>query len=184
MKKSLMATMVWGLSTAAQAFSVSAAVDCRASIDGPLYATVNVRGTPDGEHLGRPGLVYLALKSEWQGDVTYFLDVNGVWSAWTGGMFPVTAVYRNGLTSINVQADVTQYLNGGYALYVGYGVFTAEMEQNVAVRRQAIERAKATPRGSQIRDISDDDYRRAMVEKDMRDNGRYTKVLPLVTCTQ
>jgi hypothetical protein len=134
------------------------------------------------EDAGIPGLVYLALRQPTT-NKAFFYTVDGQWDAWDSGAIPIYKVMRDGLEDMSIEVPLdglSHYF--GYEVYVGYGRYTSQIDAEVVNRREALNRVQQEFPDKSFYDPGDDYVRRQLIEKEMKDNQRYVKVMNISGC--
>jgi hypothetical protein len=145
-----------------------------------------------GADAGQPGLFWLALGSQGL-SVADYVDLNGQWESYQGGLFPPTVRYDAGLPtavqmSVPLPGSPTNTSNFiGWIVGVGEGILTPASQQLVAQRRQSLNSAKAVEVAAGGWDASydsDDQYKLALIQTDMQSNKKYQQALtiPFLDC--
>ncbi|MCD5327927.1 hypothetical protein ACFFU8_09165 [Chromobacterium piscinae] len=143
---------------------------------------------------GQPGLVFVGMHSPDQ-RTAYFLNLQGGWDAYQGGLYQPAARYDAGLPS---SYPLTRYLPGtpsytsaafqGWTIYLGYGVLTPKAQGMVKTRRDALNqlRPERVAQGKWNPEYdSDDRFKLSLIQKDLMDNQKYVKsmVIPYLDCS-
>lgn len=121
---------------------------------------------------GRPGLLYIGMRDPAMSQAD--LLTSSGWLGYTGGMLPVYSVVRSGLTPVTLTLPLPPALaGGGWSLYAGYGALSAPAESQVEAAITAVNEAKALGASGVIASVDPDHYRRALIQTDMTQNGKY-----------
>lgn len=141
-------------------------LDCHGA-NIPPVATVKLN--VNGVDQGLPGLIYVGAANPDQTDAQFFS--NG-WQEIGSGLFPIYAVVRSGLESVDVSIPLSTSLVG-WSVYVGYGALSMADEHKVEVRRQALDHAKTLNPQMRANQIPDDNLRATLIQMDMTKNTKY-----------
>lgn len=182
MKRAIFLLVGFLCSLNAWSYSASAQVICASSSDS-LVATLKVDGNVSSEHMGLPGLIYIALYAADTQTSIFYSQADNRWVEYQGGQYPIARVVRGGLGPFVIPLDVSNYLNPRYAVYVGYGALLPMMESNVQTRRASMNKVQSMYPNKSFYDPGDDFVRRALIENDMSKQGRYFQVLPMLSCS-
>jgi hypothetical protein len=163
----------------AQAFTVSdAKLECLGKRHVNEKISLNLHVDDD---VGIPGLVYLAIRYPTT-NKAYFYTTEQKWEEWDSGAMPVYRIMRNGLEDMTIEAPLNGPHFVGSEVYVGYGRYTSQIDAEVANRRDAITRIEQEFPDRPVYDPGDDYVRRQLIEKEMKDNQRYVKVMDITGC--
>lgn len=141
-------------------------LDCHGA-NIPPVATVKLN--VNGVDQGLPGLIYVGAANPEQTDAQFF---SNAWQEMGSGLFPIYAVVRSGLQSV----DISFPLNAsfvGWSVYVGYGALSLADEQKVEVRRRGFDHAKIRNPQMTAHQIPDDNLRATLIQMDMTKNTKY-----------
>lgn len=132
------------------------------------------------QDVGKPGVVYVAVHDDSQ-TRAFFLTAAG-WVPWQGGMFPIHTVARDGLRNTTIQVPDPHLIgmDEGFTqwnLLVGYGALSEADERLVQRYVQGVELAKTRSQGGPAHAVHPDQFRLALVQKDLTDNGKYQVAL-------
>nr|WDE72647.1 hypothetical protein [Cupriavidus gilardii] len=143
-----------------------------------------------GADAGSPGLLYLGLLAPSQGEGGFW-DLNDVGQPYTGGLAIPNRRYDAGLpATISIKRPFPEqdtYRFQGWTVYVGHGALTQQDMALVKQRRETLAAAKpARVAAGTWNPAYDDDeqYMRALVERNMRKNNKYHAVttVPALDC--
>jgi hypothetical protein len=144
--------------------------------------------------VGQLGVLYVGMHSPDQRQA-YFLNLQGNWEAYLGGLYQPAARYDAGLpasypvtVTLPEQPAYTSAAFQGWTVYVGYGVYTPKAQSLVQARRTTLNEIKpqrvAQGKWSPEYD-SDERFILSLVQKNLMDNKKYIQsvVIPYVDCT-
>lgn len=122
---------------------------------------------------GLPGLLYVASSDPSQTQANYLVAGDPQWYVFQGeAMYVPYAIVRTGLqdTTLTLPAGVP-----GWQLWVGYGALTPQGEAQAQAGVTAVAKARAAGRNPPP--IDADYIRRALIQEDMKHNGKYIPAL-------
>ena len=123
--------------------------------------------------VGIPGMVYVATSDPSEQQANYTVMGSPAWYAYQGeAMYVPYAVVSGGMQDASLTIPVGEI---GWKLWVGYGVLTAKAAN--ALTSSAAAQANAAALGKTIPAVDPDHMRRAFIQEDMRQNGKYIAVL-------
>lgn len=194
MRQMIFGSILAGVMVTAQAAG-SAVVTCGNAPPGVANGqppVLNVSYTPGGDS-GVPGMFWLGALAPDQksGGVLVGSD----WIGYQGGLYPNQAGYENGMPgviSLSVALPVSNLTTGevaGYGVYMGHGVYTGQAASLFASWRASLDNAKSKlatmGNRSSTEDVgANERFIRALVQKNMTDQGKYGLVLvvPYIDC--
>lgn len=135
------------------------------------FDVVNIHVNP--ADVGLPGLVYVATSDPAEQQANYTMLGSPSWYAYQGeAMFVPYAVVSGGLQDAALTIPAGAF---GWKLWVGYGALTAKAAN--ALIASATAQANAAAIGRTLPAVDPDHMRRAFIQEDMRQNGKYIAVL-------
>lgn len=143
---------------------------------------------------GQPGAVFVGAHDPGE-RTAYFLTGSG-WERYDGGLFPIYRRFDGGLpaevsiqTLLPMASDNTVPLEN-WSIYIGYGILTPSAIDMIKTRRDALNelRPQRVAEGTWNPSYdSDDQFKWALVHKNLVDNNQYLKAIPqipLLFCRQ
>ena len=183
-KLSILALMIWSAQGwAGQVFCSPGA----GGVPVPTYSeTIQISQS------GMPGLVWVGATDSGQ-QWAEVLTLNNTWNSYNGGLYPPFARYDSGLpSSVNVLAPlpVTDGTTGsivGWTIYVGFGMLSAQAQQEVQARRAFLNQNQAAMIANGTWNsayASDDQEKWALAQQDLTQNQRYwvSTTVPYINC--
>lgn len=123
--------------------------------------------------VGMPGMVYVATSDPTEQQANYTVMGSTGWYAFQGeAMYVPYAVVSGGLHDAALTIPAGEI---GWKLWVGYGVLTAKAAN--ALTASAAAQANAAALGKTMPAVDPDHLKRAFIQEDMRQNGKYIAVL-------
>lgn len=186
MKLTLMATLIF-YSTA---FANENGAEFKCENDRPVLTF-----TATTKDAGKPGLLWIGVHTP-DKKFGYFLNLNGVWEQYTGGLYPPNKRFDGGLPErARMRVPLPSQANGadstaafaGWEIYVGYGALTKADEEVIKTRRKAIQDARKSGQKLDHPEYdSDERLAWALVQKNMVDNQKYRRVIvvPNMSCAE
>ncbi|CAB3919601.1 Uncharacterised protein [Achromobacter xylosoxidans] len=143
---------------------------------------------------GQPGAVFVGAHDPGE-RIAYFLTGSG-WERYDGGLFPIYRRFDGGLpaevpvrTLLPLASDNTAPVEN-WSIYIGYGILTPAAMDMIKTRREALNelRPQRVAEGTWNPSYdSDDQFKWALVHKNLVDNSQYLKAIPqipLMFCRQ
>lgn len=122
--------------------------------------------------IGVPGIVYVATSDPNEQQANYTVLGSPSWYAFQGEAMYVPYAVVGGMQDAALTIPAGEL---GWKLWVGYGVLTPKAAN--ALTSSAAAQANAAALGKTIPAVDPDHMRRAFIQEDMRQNGKYLAVL-------